>query len=837
MPTRTLLVMGALLLTSPVAGSGRSPETSLAPDLRNRALAMDAPRVHGVIEVVDATSGSIDASVTLLRPLGGNRWLGSISREVAASGRLPAGVLRARSLLPSEKMDPALRERPEGDRVRVRVKVFRDADLAGVERLLGAIGAAPTSRNPKLGYLESDLDPGRLPEVAAWDAVRWIESAAREYQTAANDMRVDAGVNGAQAMGVDGSGVTLGVWDNGIADTSHPDLTGRIAAGEVGLSVDGHTTHVSGIAIGDGTNSQNQGGGGLQWRGVALDASIVSYDVPDFLAEIDSAIAAHDVDLTSNSWHWTVNGQNCSRYGNYADDAAELDEIVRGAYGKPIPIVFAAGNERDDNDCGFTPPTGYGTIPTPSTAKNIITVGAHQSDQGYMTPFSGWGPTDDGRMKPEISAPGCQVFGDLGITSTDVGGTYSTRCGTSMSTPVISGGIAMIFEDWRARFPGDPRPATTKALLGGFARDRANPGPDYKYGLGAVNVERTLLELRTGTTIEDAVADGGLDLWTFHVPAGTDTLAVTMAWDDPAGAELADTTLVNDLDLELVAPTAGTYLAFVLDPQNPSADATTGANRLDNVEQVRVLGPEAGWWTARVRGFDVSQGPQDYSLVGWDARPPADPASLAAVASSDSSIELTWIRPGDEDRAGTMVVRAFAPVSWTPADGETYPVGAEVAPGVFVVADDDVDHSGAPLTDVPLISGLTYHYAAFSRDEVPNWSAGVAAQAQTSGSAVEAPVIAAGPAGFRWAREGANPSSGPSAFRFELPRSATISIDVYDATGRHVATLLQGRRDAGSHRVEWDGRDASRRDVASGVYFVRFRTAEFAATEKVLRVR
>jgi hypothetical protein len=672
--------------------------------------------------------------------------------------------------------------------------------------------------------------------LAERDDVRWIEEAPRAGVLANDSMRLSASVNPVQALGIDGTGILIGMWDGGIADSTHPDLAGRIDVGEPGISPHFHSTHVAGIAIGDGTDSENQGGIPEQWRGVATGARIVAYGLFGAIAEVDSAIQVWDIDLSTNSWVMPIDSLNCASYGDYAFDAPEFDEIVTGIYGKRLPVMFAAGNERDDPDCGI-PGNGYGILPPPATAKNVISVGAHQSDSGLMTPFSSWGPTDDGRMKPDVTAPGCQASIDFGLTSTWITGGYASRCGTSQAAPVVSGSVATLIQEWRAHFPGDPRPATLKALLGGFASDRFNPGPDYRFGLGAIDLSASVTALQTSTTIENRVNNGGVDAWDFFVPPGLDTLRITLAWDDPAGAELADTVLVNDLDLTLRAPTAETVLPFVLDPGNPAAPATTGINRLDNVEQVRVLSPGAGVWRALVHGTDVPAGPQRYSLVGFDARPPADPAGAIATAVSDVAVELTWIRPGDADRAGTLVARSTgAPITWTPKVGSTYTAGAEPDPGVFVIAADDVDHSVVPLVDQPLDPGLVHHYAFFSYDEIPNYSPGVGDTARTSSPSVASPVLPSA-ATVRFERTGANPFRDRTTFRFQLPAKANVTVDVHDATGRRVIVLLDGPRKPGSHVVEWTGRSANGRKVAAGIYFVRFRGSGLTATEKVLIVR
>jgi len=834
------LLLGVAVAAPEAGGAVRTralpdPPAGVERSLAVRAAARPERRIHAIVE---AAAGRTSPDVRLLRAVDGDLWLASLPAGAVAAGELPAGVRRAWDLRASDRIAPALAAALADDGLLdVRIKVFRDESIAGLAADVGSAGGRILLRAPVLGVLDARLPAAGVIALAELDEVRWIERAPRPGVAANNNMRWSSNVNPVQTLGIDGGGVRIGMWDGGLADTTHPDLAGRITGAEGGLFTLPHSTNVAGIAIGDGTNSVNHGGSPLQWRGVAPGAEIVGWGLEDAIVEIDDAIASWSIDLATNSWVMPVDATNCDDYGDYAFDAPEFDEIVTGIYGRALPVVFSAGNERDDPDCGIPQGTGFGTLPPPATAKNVISVAAHQSDGGGMTPFSSWGPTDDGRMKPDLAAPGCQLSDDFGITSTGLGGGYVTLCGTSMAAPVVSGSCAALIQEWRARFPADPRPATLKALLGGFASDRGTTGPDYKFGLGAIDLLASVVALQTSTTIEGAVGQGGVDEWTLQVPVGLGALTLTLAWDDPAGAELADTTLVNDLDLWLSSPSSATFLPFVLDPLNPGDPATTGANRLDNVEQVRVLAPEPGTWTASVGGTSVPQGPQAYSLVGFDARPPADPAAATATAISDVAVELTWIRAGDADRAGTLVVRSTTdPIAWSPESGTSYGVGEEPAPGVFVVAADDVDHSVVPVVDQPLAPGLVHHYAFFTRDEIPNWSPGVADTARTSGPAVSSP-LDPGVAVASFRRAGPNPLQGGTAFRFELPREAVVAVDVFDAAGRRVAGLVRGPRQVGSHVVEWSGRDAAGRRVAAGVYFVRFTGDGLVATEKVLVVR
>src|SRR5439155_678547 len=177
--------------------------------------------------------------------------------------------------------------------------------------------------------------------------------------------------------------------------------------------------------------------------------------------------------------------------------------IVTGLYGKPISVVFAAGNLRSMqpiDDCSAGP---YGTIGPPATAKNVITVGAINSDDQSMTIFSSWGPVRDGRLKPELVAPGAEVGNDGGVTSTMPGNSYGVLVGTSMATPVVSGAVALLVEDYRAHYNGqDPAPSTLKGLLVHTASDLDddtswfNKGPDFASGYGLVQIQDAVDQLR-----------------------------------------------------------------------------------------------------------------------------------------------------------------------------------------------------------------------------------------------------------------------------------------------------------------------------------------------------
>jgi hypothetical protein len=233
----------------------------------------------------------------------------------------------------------------------------------------------------------------------------------------------------------------------------------------------------------------------------------------------------------------------------------------------------------------------------PAGAKNVIAVGA-TDDADAIASFSSWGPTDDGRIKPELCATG------IGVTSCVTGGGYATYGGTSMSAPATAGVTCLILQKWHQMFPGaaDPLPETMKAILINSATDIGPVGPDYQTGYGVVNALKAVQNLVGGGVFESALEIGETFTHTFTVPAGLSALDVSLAWSDLPAVGNVIPTLVNDLDLELQAPNATLYYPWKLRPANPGLPVITGVDSVNICERVHVAGPMAGIWTLRVRG-------------------------------------------------------------------------------------------------------------------------------------------------------------------------------------------------------------------------------------------
>ncbi|MEQ1895279.1 MAG: fibronectin type III domain-containing protein, partial [Planctomycetota bacterium] len=144
--------------------------------------------------------------------------------------------------------------------------------------------------------------------------------------------------------------------------------------------------------------------------------------------------------------------------------------------------------------------------------------------------------------------------------------------------------------------------------------------PDFQSGYGSVRAPAAIDQMRTGSFAERELGQSETSFFTVYVTPADTELKVTLAWDDYPSAPNVLGTLVNDLDLHLFSPTGVEHFPWTLDPLNPSAPAVrSGRDRLNNLEQVFVTSPEAGSWRVEVRGFDVPNGPQSFSITASPA--------------------------------------------------------------------------------------------------------------------------------------------------------------------------------------------------------------------------
>jgi hypothetical protein len=464
---------------------------------------------------------------------------------------------------------------------------------------------------------------------------------------------ISTGANLVQATpyGLDGTGVKVGVWDAGSIRNTHRELTGRVTNKNATTPLDDHSTHVAGTIAATGVDANA--------KGMAPKATVDSYDWDNDYAEMTAngaatATALASVPLSNHSYGY---GATTADMGRYESEAQTTDALV---WSLPYYLPFwAAGNEQGS----LTAQGGFQSITFNSLAKNIITVGAvndavvagvRSPSAGSMSSFSSWGPCDDGRIKPDLVANGVSVYSTTAASDSAYDGTYS---GTSMATPNAAGSAALIQQLYANTFGQRPRASLLKALLIHTADDLGNPGPDYKFGWGLINVKAAadmILAQKAAPAVprilENTLTAAIKSTTTTFTWDGVSPIRATLSWTDPAGAAqtAADSrtaNLVHDLDLKITGPDGATvYLPFVMPfvgswtSAAMSAAATTGKNRVDNTEQVYISNPNrAGTYTVTVSmDAALTTNAQPYALVVTGAAASTTPTPTPTPSPSPS---------------------------------------------------------------------------------------------------------------------------------------------------------------------------------------------------------
>ena len=557
---------------------------------------------------------------------------------------------------------------------------------------------------------------------------------------------------GSLGLSVSGSGYNkLGEWDGGAVLTAHNEFTNsgaepsRVTQADGAATISWHATHVAGTMIAGG-----------EWSdaiGMAYEAELDAYDWTDDVSEMASAAAA-GMEISNHSygsvrgwdtgsysgnpgWHWmgypAFSETEDLLFGFYYTTTRDWDKVAFNA--PDYLIVKSAGNDRNDTGPDAANPehyvynstsqrwvlsttlrdpdggaSGYDSLPQKGVAKNILTVGAVQQVSNYTGPadvvmadFSGWGPADDGRIKPDVVGKGVSVlsayYDDNDPENTNK---YAYANGTSMSSPNVTGTLALLQNYYQSLHSGTPMTAATLKALTIHSADEAgtSTGPDYQFGWGLVNAERAAQTIERDANhhnvIDELILNHGGSYTRSVYAKGTEPLRVSVVWTDPPPYNMPpyevdppDPVLVHDLDLRL-SRDASVFYAWSLDPANPSNAATQNAeNNVDNVEQVFIASPTEGWYTITVDHdntlytYNSSEetytpgGTQNFSLIISGTHPP-QPSGLTADNLQRTGADISWTEEGEADTwniefgpsgfsqgAGTQIQTASNPFSLT----------------------------------------------------------------------------------------------------------------------------------------------------------------------------
>jgi subtilisin family serine protease len=563
----------------------------------------------------------------------------------------------------------------------------------------------------------------------------------------------------------------------------------------------GHGTHVSVSAVGDGSSTgKGKGtapGASLVFQSVENYATIswlcqILYGYPDgyYLTGIPLDIRqlfqqayTAGARVHSNSWGSDVAGR-------YTADSANADRFVWSH--RDLAITFSAGNAGVDADSSGG--VDGDSMNSPATAKNVISVGASENDRegdyacdatknavcaaqgGQNTIFTWWeawpfefpaeplksdpsagnreqmaafssrGPTDDGRIKPDVVAPGTWVlsgYSDLYQSGYDPspnpqnssfqydGWGYPPNDklkylgGTSMANPLVAGGAAVVRDYYQKHEDHAASAALVKATLVNSAvdlLDEDNDGvndnalaiPNAYEGWGRVDLAAATDGSRRFEDEGAGLSTGATWSRSYDVASGT-PLKVTLVWSDYPGTSSATKMLVNDLDLEVSGPGGAFYRGNVFG-RGWSVPGGLHDNT-NNVENVFVQSPSAGTWTVTVRGYNVPQGPQTFAVVvaaQFGGAPVDEPPTVALTSPAEgATVSGTVTVSADaSDDHGVTQVEFFVDGASIGADAVApYALGWDtttLADGAHVVKAVATDTIGQTAEDT---SSVTVHNA------------------------------------------------------------------------------------------------------------------------------
>ena len=672
-------------------------------------------------------------------------------------------------------------------------------------------------------------------------------------------------------LDLDGNNLVIGVWDASLVYENHQEHKARIVRKETGGAAN-HATHVAGTLIASGLTPEA--------HGMAPKARLHSYNWNFHLSEIIveaergmlisnhsyGRIAGwHKFNLTADSsrWQWfgspSISTSEDYTFGYYDQEAANFDRIV---YANPFYLpVISAGNERDDYgptegiylaldlenrwreyDISLYPISpdgandGFDTITSMALAKNVLTVGSIFSDSLdqslNISAFSSAGPTDDGRIKPDIVGVGEDLFSTIASGIAD----YATYSGTSMATPNVAGSLLLLQQLSRQLFNTYLKASTLKGLVIHTARDLGLEGPDYEYGWGLLDTEKAALLLKDSFRVPSLVQEHELQqdsVFTLELAnLEHNDIRLTLAWTDPPFTPLDATdpaildnptpALVHNLDIRLVNKrTNESYLPYTLSPKNPHQPATKNVNSVDNVEQILVENAPPGLYKITVKapnGLSYSD-KQPFSLIVSGLEDLLSPVILdsAIVEAVPGDVTFTWITLAQNAPGNFLIERAQVYTTHT-HESQTSSFEEIAIIESTGISQEHIEYS---FSDPLFLTGIYKYRILFQPDSSP-----------TKVLIEEFEVDVPAPQAFEIASIFPNPTSLDASIVVDLPNTAGIDIQIYNTLGQCIWKYHKNRLGAGRHFISVDVTTMSQ-----GIYFVHIKANGLISNQSFVVVK
>ena len=430
---------------------------------------------------------------------------------------------------------------------------------------------------------------------------------------------------GGLGLSIDGQNMTAYVWDGGHARVSHQEYDGaggsnRVsvedAASEGGTQLNYHAAHVTGTIAASGVQANA--------KGMAPQSRVRGYMWNNDIAEATSA-AANGMLLSNHSYGYRSDMVPDYYFGAYIQESRDWDELM---YDAPFYLmVVAAGNDGNNNSYNGSPLNGnssYDKLTGHSTSKNNLVVAnaqdANIDSNGNLVSVSinsssSEGPTDDLRIKPDITGNGTSVTSTYDSSDS----AYGTITGTSMASPNVTGTLLLLQQHYNNLYGSFMRAATLKGLALHTADDAGPAGPDAVYGWGLLNAKRaaeTISAEGTSAKIEELTLNSGQTYEITVNADGINDLIASISWTDLPGTATTQTNsstarLVNDLDIR-VTQSGSTFYPYRLTSITSNG---TGDNSVDPYERVNVANASGSYTITISHKGSLSSGSQNYSLI------------------------------------------------------------------------------------------------------------------------------------------------------------------------------------------------------------------------------
>ena len=477
---------------------------------------------------------------------------------------------------------------------------------------------------------------------------------------AARSTRTDHLNNGGSlGLNLNGQNMIGYVWDGGHARVSHQEYDGaggsnRVtvedAATEGGTQLNFHAAHVTGTVMASGVQANA--------KGMAPHARVRGYMWNNDIAEATSA-AGNGMLLSNHSYGFRSDLVPDQYFGAYIQESRDWDEVMHNA---PFYLmVVAAGNDGNTNFNGN--PLGgnsaYDKLTGHSTSKNNLVVAnaqdANIDSNGNLISVSinsssSEGPTDDLRIKPDITGNGTGVYSTYQNSNT----AYNSITGTSMASPNVMGSLLLLQQHYNNINGNFMRSASLKGLALHTADDAGPSGPDAVYGWGLLNAKRaaeTITSNGSGSIIDERTLNSG-ETYSITVQSdGVNDLLASISWTDVPGTATSATNssisrLVNDLDIR-VTKNSSTFSPYRLTSITTNG---TGDNDVDPYERVDVGNASGSYTISVTHKGSLSGGSQAFTLIvtgatsggGGDTQAPSNPTNLTASNVADTTVDLSW---------------------------------------------------------------------------------------------------------------------------------------------------------------------------------------------------